>query len=159
MSLILSARPLSEAAFAPFGEVAVVGTNRSRVGERLGDAREAARPHLEIVTIAPRSLPFEAEQMERHVFSTQSFIPIDVASYLLLVAPGGSDRPDISRAVAFIARADQAITYTAGTWHLPMAPLDREGRFVVLTWRAGDRNDEEFVAVEAAIRTQADHAH
>jgi ureidoglycolate lyase len=89
--------------------------------------------------------------MERHVFSTQTFVPLDGAPYLLLVAPAAADRPDLARAMAFTARANQAITYHAGTWHFPMTPLGQEGRFAILTWRAGDQDDQEFVALQAAI--------
>jgi len=83
--------------------------------------------------------------MERHEFSSQSFMPLDVSRWLVVVAPSGADGgPDGSRAVAFLAGPGQGVTYHAGTWHHPLTILDRPGRFAVFMWRDGTRTDEEF---------------
>jgi ureidoglycolate lyase len=86
--------------------------------------------------------------LERHEFSSQTFVPIDVARWLVVVAPhavGGG--PDVSALRAFIATGRQGVTYKANTWHHGLTVLDRPGRFAVFMWRDGGKGDEEFVAV------------
>ena len=86
--------------------------------------------------------------MERHEFSSQSFIPQEGGRWLAIVAPhaaGGG--PDMARARAFLARPDQGVTYGANVWHHPFTVLDREARFVIVMWRDGTKGDEEFVEV------------
>ncbi|MCJ1230693.1 Ureidoglycolate lyase [Toensbergia leucococca] len=75
--------------------------------------------------------------MERHSYTTQTFIPMgldpqDVTTcYLVVVAPTLPDSyndagmPDISNVRAFIANGSQAVTYGAGTWHAPMIVIGK----------------------------------
>jgi ureidoglycolate lyase len=83
--------------------------------------------------------------LERHEFSSQSFMPLDVSRWLVVVAPYGADGgPDPSRASAFVAGPGQGVTYHMGTWHHGLTALDRPARFAVFMWRDGTGTDEEF---------------
>jgi ureidoglycolate lyase len=158
----LRARPLTEAAFAPFGTVVTYNPGAPRFGliRELENHRDTARAHLDFATIAARTLPFAAQVMERHPYSSQTFIPIEVARYLILVAPPShSAEPDMARAQAFIAESRQCITYRAGTWHHPATALDRDGFFAMLTWRAGNAGDEEFFSLAEPVEIFAEAGH
>ena len=123
-------------------EPAVLGGCALLLGLYLG----LARP------LTARALPFTAVEMERHRFSSQTFLPLDVARYLVLVAPnaeGGG--PDMARARAFVADGSQGISYAAGTWHHPMTVFDRIGSFAVLTWLDGGPQDEQFVQLAEPV--------
>ncbi|MGK7871700.1 ureidoglycolate lyase, partial [Falsiroseomonas sp. E2-1-a20] len=86
--------------------------------------------------------------MERHQYSSQSFVPMDAGRWIAIVAPHGADgAPDMARAQAFIARADQGVTYGADVWHHPFTVIDRPGRFAVFMWKDGSAADDEFVQV------------
>ena len=90
--------------------------------------------------------------LERHAFSSQTFVPLRVSRYLVLAtldAPGGG--PDLTRLRAFVARAGQGVTYALGTWHHPVTVLDGPGEFAVLMWRDGTAGDEEFVPVTVPV--------
>jgi ureidoglycolate lyase len=153
VSRTLQAEPLTAAAFAPFG--AVIGLREGRTGfaAELCNRREAAQPHLSIATVPAQAMPLAVRVMERHAFSSQSFVPIDVARYLVLVAPAApAGGPDMAAARAFIADGDQAITYGVDVWHHPLTVLDRAGRFTVLTWRDGTAGDEEFRDVAETLQ-------
>jgi len=102
--------------------------------------------------LLPSSYFFPVNILERHPFTTQSFIPLvpSSAQYLVVVCPSlppsrqdqnlpvpyvgadlpGSGLPHLSRIEAFVAHAGQAVTYGAGTWHAPMVALGaaREGK-------------------------------
>jgi ureidoglycolate lyase len=90
--------------------------------------------------------------MERHANSFQSFIPLDASSYLVCVAPGGTDDlPAMDKLRAFIAPAGIAITYHANVWHHLMIALARPAQFAMLMWRSGGDDDEEFVDLSQSV--------
>jgi ureidoglycolate lyase len=151
--------PLTEAAFAPFGtlvEYARLEHRRVLVRE-LQNSQPDARANLDFATVPMHTLPVTATVMERHLFSSQSFVPIDVKRYLVVVAPdalaGGG--PDMAHARVFAASGRQSVTYRAGVWHHPLTALDREDIFVIVTFRAGTAADEEFVSLPEPVRLGA----
>jgi ureidoglycolate lyase len=133
----LKIEPIDAEAFAPFGQLlppAPPGAGRQELIEELQNARTSARPRLSIATTGPKVLPLTAVQMERHVHSSQAFAPLDCASYLVMVAPG-----------------DTGVNYKADTWHHPLSPLERTGRFAILTFVDGTAADEQFVDLPQSI--------
>ena len=147
--------PLTEGDFAPFGTVAPLARGRMRFGlvDELQNLRAPARPHLDFATLAVKPLPMDATLMERHATSSQSFVPIDAAAYLVLVAPADAGgRPDMGRARGFVAASDQSVTYRANVWHHPGTALERDGLFAILTFRAGDDADTEFFTLSVPVR-------
>lgn len=116
---------------------------------------------------------FPVTILERHPFTTQTFIPLSPqARYLVIVAPSlpspsypalptptrtrdvpGPGLPDLERMEAFIATGDQAVTYGAGTWHAPMVVLGAEDEkvdFVVVQFQNGvPREDCQEVALQS----------
>ena len=148
----LVAEPLTSAAFLPYGEVlegpAIPG--RTHFEDALANLRPAARPSLSLVVKEPvTAFPIRSHRMERHQFSSQSFIPQEAGRWLVVVSPHRAQGagPDMARARCFLARGDQGVTYGADVWHHPFTVLDREARFAVLMWRDGTAQDEEFVDV------------
>lgn len=155
----LRAQPLTAQAFAPFGSLVSldaaggrpVNQNRARRIPGLGDLRHetaAARPVLDVYRVAPSALPFEMVCFERHVLTSQVFIPVRCARLLIVVAPDRADgQPDIDRAAAFIDDGRTVIHYRAGVWHSPLAALDDAALLTMLMWEAGDARDcEEAVS-------------
>jgi ureidoglycolate lyase len=144
-------QPLTREAFAPFGDVIDVPQEPGRqyYEEALGNLRPDARPSLSLSLKAETpERPLRAELLERHEFSSQTFVPIDVARWLIVVAPHvSSGGPDLSAVRAFIATGKQGVTYKPNTWHHGLTVLDRPGRFAVFMWRDGSKGDEEFVPV------------
>ena len=149
------AQTLTRNAFAPYGDVleAPAEFGRAYFDEGLRTSRPTARPSLSVSHVRPLArLPLEAKVLERHEFSSQSFLPLDVARWLVIVAPAAADGgPDSGRAVAFLAGPGQGVTYHAGTWHHPLTILDRPGRFAVVMWRDGTSTDEEFRTLTMAF--------
>jgi ureidoglycolate lyase len=142
-------------AFAPFGlllPTPALGQPRLELYGELANLRETAKPRLTLATAPPRRLPLTATEMERHIQSSQTFVPIDCASYLVMVAPHGpDDLPDPTGVRAFRVPGDVGIHYFANTWHHPLTALERPGSFVVLTFIDGGPGDEQFVKLSGAI--------
>ena len=147
----LIAQPLTAAAFAPFGDVveAPVKPGRAYFDTSLGNLRPAARPRLWMLTKMPAAgLPLEIKALERHEFSSQSFVPIDIGRWLVVVAPHApSGGPDVDRALAFLADPRQGVSYRPNTWHSGLNVFDKPARLTVFMWLDGTPADEEIVAV------------
>jgi len=155
----LIVEPLEPEPFARFGEVLAVpqAPGRSYFDRALDNLRPSARPSLSLTRKEElSSLPLTAKQMERHEFSSQSFVPIAAGRWLVLVAPhaaGGG--PDMRKARAFLAGPRQGITYGANVWHHPLAILDRPAEFAVYMWLDGEKGDEEFFTLPEAVTIAA----
>ena len=141
---------LTREAFAPFGDVIEVPTapGRNYYADALGNLRADARPSLSMSYREPtQDRPLRSEMLERHEFSSQTFVPVDVARWLIVVAPHArAGGPDMAGLKAFVATGAQGVTYRPNTWHHGLTTLDRPGRFAVFMWLAGTQ-DEEFVPV------------
>ena len=123
---------------------------RQFFNERLENSRIDARVDLSLATIKPvEKLPLHATVMERHPYSSQTFLPLQASRYFVVVAPDGEDGgPDLARVRAFVAEADQGITYRCGVWHHGMSVLDETAVMAILMWCDGVSGDEEFLDID-----------
>ncbi len=144
-------QPLTKEAFAPFGDVidAPEAPGRTYYNDALGNLRPGAQANLSLSLKAETpDRPLRSDYMERHEFSSQTFVPLDVERWLIVVAPHASaGGPDVAGMKAFIATGRQGVTYRPNTWHHGLTVLDRPGRFAVFMWLDGGKGDEEFVPV------------
>ncbi|WKK15772.1 ureidoglycolate lyase [Achromobacter insolitus] len=149
---ILTAQPLTAAAFAPYGEVissagragrAINAGTSLRVEMGDPDILDAGgRPSLSVFRAQAIALPFAARMLERHRLGSQTFLPLAGTRYVVLVALG-ADAPDLATLQAFMAGAGMGITVRRDVWHHPLMAL-AEGEFAVLE-RAGPAVDCEIV--------------
>lgn len=155
MRVRLIPEPLSTERFAPYGDVLVAPSDFGRVffDSALQNLRPGARPSLSIThTAAQEQWPLEITRMERHEFSSQSFVPLAVSRWLILVTASDADGgPDALQLRAFVAGPRHGVTYHAGTWHYPLNPLDGAAQFAVLMWCDGTSADEEFRALSEPV--------
>ena len=155
----LKIEPIDAAAFMSFGQLIppqAPGEGRQELFEELQNERASARPRLSMATVEPKALPLTAVQMERHVHSSQVFVPVDSAGYLVVVAPHGADgMPDLGKIRAFRVPGDTGLNYRADTWHHPLSALERTGRFAILTFVDGTSADEQFVDLPQEVVIEA----
>ena len=148
----LVARPLTAEAFAPYGEVLAAPTEfgRAYIERALANGRPDAAPSLSFSLAKPiASLPLRAVQMERHEFSSQSFVPMDAGHWFVIVAPKRADnQPDARRAEAFVAGPGQGVTYGMNVWHHPLSVIGEPIRFAIFMWLTRGKGDEEFVQLD-----------
>ena len=158
----LRAVPLTAAAFAPFGQVVSAGLQPGSPANQgtavrfdfcadLSSTRPHAKPNLAVFRSVPKVLPHEVVLLERHPCSSQVFIPMTVARYLVCVAPTLPDGgPDLSGLRAFLCGPGQGVAYAPGTWHHPMVALDGPGEFTMLAW-------EDGTALDCEVRHLTEH--
>ena len=160
-TLELEAVPLTAAAFAPFGDVveagdrfALINRGTSRMYADLAtidvDA-QGGRPRVSLYRVAPCELPFTVTILERHPLSSQLFVPLDSAVFLLVVAPGGADVIEPSSVRAFVTSGHQGVNYRRGTWHHPVIALTHPTEFLVIDRSGAGRNCDEHTFEGRAI--------
>ena len=98
----LKIEPVTAQAFAPFGDLLPpgAGDGPQQLIDELQNGRASARPRLSMTTVEPKALPLTAAKMERHVHSSQAFVPMDCANYLVMVAPKARTESPTLRACA-----------------------------------------------------------
>jgi len=148
--------PLTAESIAPFGEMILAP---AEVGERsfytqwLGSERSEMTPRLHVNYVRASTLPMIIDTLEQHPHSAQIFLPLDVARYLIVVAPSDElGNPDLAHSEAFLAPGNVGIVYRPGVWHAGAAVLDRPGSFGVLMWRNDTADDEVFRQLSTSLR-------
>ncbi|SFI97777.1 ureidoglycolate lyase [Aerobium aerolatum] len=151
MSRIVTAIPLTRAAFAPFGDVIDTDCdthypiNQGKC-ERYHDlakveaAGENARVLVSIFKGTPYPFPLKLEMVERHPFGSQAFMPLSPAPFLVVVChdtPNGPGEPH-----AFITAPGQGVNYKRNLWHAVLTPIGEPQDFLVVD-RGGDENNLE----------------
>ena len=148
MTATLKAQPLTADAFAPFGDVlaAPAQPGRSYFDGLLDNRRANARASLSIVNAVPAArLPLEVTLLERHEFSSQSFVPIQGGRWLVIVCPScANGEPDILQARAFVTQPGQGLTYRCNVWHHGLIVLNEPASYAIVMWRDNTEADEEF---------------
>ena len=156
----LAVEPLTSAVFQAFGEVIEAPGDGGRpandgTAQRYDDVAALAltagggRPQLSLFRVCPARLPLECRSLERHPLSSQAFVPVGAARFLVVVAPAGGKAPDADGTRAFLARDGQGVNYRPGVWHHPMLALDAEIDFVMVG-RADDGRDCDLAPFDGA---------
>ncbi|WP_454806690.1 ureidoglycolate lyase [Paraburkholderia fungorum] len=134
--------PLTKDRFAPFGDVIEVGDNpgfqiNDGMARRYHDlvhidvAREHGRPIVSIVTTLPNTLPFVVKYVQRYPLSSQAFVPLTGAPFVIVVAvPEEAEEP--KQLSAFITNGKQGVNYRPGVWHHTLIVPDRDAAFLVI---------------------------
>jgi ureidoglycolate lyase len=155
----IQAERLTKEAFEPFGDVveAPPFSGRGYFETDLRDSRATAKPRLWMLTKQPAGpLPLTIDMLERHEFSSQTFVPIDIGRWLIVVAPFATDGgPAVDRVRAFLAGPHQGVGYHRNIWHSGLYVFDRPARLSVFQWLDGTSSDEERVSVPPFVVTEA----
>jgi ureidoglycolate lyase len=135
------AEPLTEVAFAPFGQVISVQERppdfRTESGtEGWAVDFRAGRPLVMVLRTPYRGLRFS--KLERHFTLTQTFLPLGGSPAAVAVAPPSPDRsriPDPVDVRAFLLDGRSGYALAPGTWHsLDRLPLyGPDTRWVIIT--------------------------
>ena len=138
----IKAEELTQEGFAQFGDVirrdsgASVAINDGDVLRHHDLAKvdvtaEGGRPVISIFQVMkPATLPFRLRLMERHLLSSQAFVPLAGSTYLVAVAPPGP-QPGTDAVRCFAARDGTGINLHPGVWHHPLIALEASDFLVI----------------------------
>ncbi len=138
----LQLKPLTDEAFAPFGEVIQkqghfpqeinYGQTKKYAGLANMDlCDEEGAPALHIYRSRPISLPFRIEIMEYHPLGSQAFIPLHHRPFPIVVAPP-AEQLDIKSIQGFFTNGEQGINLKKGVWHHYQLSLDETSEYLVI---------------------------
>ncbi len=134
----MRAEPIDAEAFAPFGQVIAAPASPGRRSFTDG-LDHADRPAVLSTThVEPSAWPLTVAELERHPHSTQTFVPLHVGRWVVVVA--SAPEPEAIR--AFVVGPDVGVTIGRGIWHHRLTAIDGPGRFAVLMWQDGETDDE-----------------
>lgn len=151
---ILTPKPLTTEAFAPFGDVLEVrdqtpimineGTTErydSLATVQLSNAQD--RAVINIFRAQARTLPMRIRMVEKHPHGSQSFHPLSGEPYLVLVADS-VEHPAPEHLKLFLAQPNQGINYHQNTWHHPVLGLNKTCDFLVVDRKGAGHNCDEY---------------
>lgn len=146
MTRTLKTEPLTQTAFAPFGDVLDATGDHRLINQGLCKRHHNrakldftdATPGISIFHAEPRSLPYTLTMVERHPLGSQAFIPMTQHPFLVIVALSPAAKPR-----AFLTNGMQGINLHRSTWHGVLTPLHAPGLFAVIDRIADDPNLEE----------------
>lgn len=157
MQINLKPSPLTQAAFAEFGEVVAPDNAKKQFSmndgmlQRFYDlasiaigAENGGRPVISIAQVKQATqLPMDINMMERHPLASQLIYPLFSSAMIVVVAPKGEEiSADTIR--AFYTTGTQGINYFANTWHLPIIALRQEQSFLLVDRGGPEKNCDEF---------------
>ena len=151
----LRPRPLTKAAFAPYGDVVEMNgaehfTINQGFAERFDDlaqinvSDEGGQVKTSLFTAKLRPQPVAINMMERHPLGSQLFYPLQDRPWLVVVC---GDPNDSGSFRAFRASGQQGVNYAKNTWHFPLLIRDEASRFLIID-RKGPGNNLEEVNLE-----------
>lgn len=139
MTQVLRLEPLTQAAFAPFGDVLEVAGDPDKIINQglCGRYHDLAgidivdgRAGISLFDAQARQFPITLDMMERHPQGSQAFLPMTHHPFVVVVAPDAGDVPGQPR--AFLTTAGQGVNYARGTWHGVLTPIHAPGLFAVV---------------------------
>ena len=150
-------KPLTETAFAEFGDVLAVKAkpdqiiNQGMCGRHHDLAKvefaEGGQAGISVFDATPRALPYTLDMMERHPKGSQAFVPMHDASFLVIVAADENGQPSLPQ--AFLTAPHTGINIHKNIWHGVLTPLSAPGLFAVIDRIGNDTNLEEHWFDEA----------
>lgn len=158
---LLPIRPVTQAAFEPFGwivETGQIGRDANNGTARRHDIHahpavevQVGSRHVTSIFEAKRQQPSLAITMlERHVNSIQLIVPLGGEGHVVIVSQAGEDGlPDLSTLAAFSFTPSQGMIYRRGLWHHPIMAVGSDASFLVQSWQNGSAADCEIVTIES----------
>lgn len=151
--MTLSPKPLTQEAFARFGDVIELpGAQHFPINkgftERHHDLADVdvqmsdGHALISIFRCQPRPSPLQLDLMERHPLGSQAFYPLQDRDWLVVVA-GEDDPCDPDNLHAFHATGRQGVNYARNTWHHPLLVLQPDSDFLVVDRGGPGDNLEE----------------
>lgn len=135
------AQPLSEAAFAPFGQVL-------SAGDAVMELRGEEVFHLNVLHYDRQ--PLRCDHLNRHHKATQALVALAGKPTLLVVAPAEYDfsiDQHLSHVRAFACDGSAGVNLSLGTWHWGPYPITDHVDLVNVQGK-GFANDNEIAYLE-----------
>ena len=85
-----------------------------------------------------RRFPMKIDMMEKHPLGSQAFVPMKETSFLVFVAPKGS-QPNLNKIESFRIPKQTGINLNPGIWHFPLISM-KDMNFLVIDRKGKGKN-------------------
>ena len=134
--------PVTAVNFSPYGQLVAPSETYGRQSFSAGLSHDHRPVALSTTHVRAVQLPITLEQIERHPFSSQTFVPMEVSRWVVVV----SVSPELSDLRGFVVGPGVGVTIGRGIWHYQLTALDSDAKFVVLMWK-DQSTDEEIISI------------
>jgi len=150
---------LTSEAFKPFGSIISIPKIAPTVSTAILNywdeiVRFEAEGYVEMGFLETKFRDFSFHEMERHVKSPETFIPLDGVSIFPLCPPSDLEDPnalpDPSKVIAFILDGSAAVHLKKGVWHWAPFPLGNKALFIVVLRGGTVKEDVDVKDLKAA---------
>ncbi|WP_165972420.1 ureidoglycolate lyase [Paenibacillus piri] len=156
----VTAKPLSGKGFEKYGDVISTEGQFSVINQGTGlkwndlvgfDMHEGGGI-VNLGILRTKSIAPVFSQMERHLFTSQIFIPLGGKRSLVAVAPANDEGPDPDEVEVFVMEGNQGISFFRKTWHHTLFPLDGETEYILMMRGGNIQRDVELVPIKNNIQ-------
>ena len=141
MEITINPTPITKENFSKFGDMITTKDIKPlEINEgyakrfdgiaNLNTSKDNGETTICIFSALKRSFPMKIDMMEKHPLGSQAFVPMKETTFLVFVAPEG-DKPNLSKAEAFIVPPGIGVNYNPGTWHFPLIATEDMNFLVV----------------------------
>ena len=161
MKITINPKPITKENFSKFGDM-ITKANIKPIEindgyakrfdgiANLNTTKDNGETTICIFSALKRSFPMNIDMMEKHPLGSQAFVPMKETTFLVFVAPEG-DKPNLSKAEAFIVPPQIGVNYNLGTWHFPLIATEDMNFLVVDRKGSGDNLVIEYLDKEEII--------
>lgn len=151
--------PLTKKSFEPYGEVIGKEGEHSIInqgtGKKWNNLVHFDMSHqngmVNLGVLRTMSIPLTFSQMERHLYTSQIFIPLGGKSSLVAVAPADDNGPDPDKVEIFRVEGDQGISFNRKVWHHTLFPLEGDTDYILMMRGGFSGKDVELVPFKDGI--------
>lgn len=137
---------------APQGEPRVINGGASRKWDRLLPP-EAFDRRMNLGLILTSPWGPRLSYVERHCHTHQFFMPTEQGRYCFVIGGNSENGPVRDDLRALICEAGEGVSFSPGTWHSPLMPLD--GAVMFLTaMRQSDVPDIDMHQIDVELKIQ-----
>jgi ureidoglycolate lyase len=151
---MLTTKPISGAGLAPLATtLASTGKRRTDFPATMEPGPGAGRHSLSVIRFEPVAADqLTINKIERHPYSAQTFIPITVGRFYVVVAPSKADgSPDVAQARTFFGGPGDTIVYPRNVWHGSLLVTGQTAEMAVIMWRREAGDDTVVVDLEMPL--------
>jgi len=148
MEIIFKPKPITKENFSKFGDM--ITTDNTKPIEinngyakrfdgiaNLNTSKDGGETTICIFSALKRNFPMKIDMMEKHPLGSQAFVPMKQTTFLVFVAPEGSE-PNLNKVESFIVPPGIGVNYNPGIWHFPLISTEDMNFLVIDRKGSGD---------------------
>ncbi len=149
----IQSQPITSEKFKPYGQVIAAEGEYSLTNQNTGKKWNNLvdldmfynNGIINLGILKTKNIELTFDFMERHIFTSQIFIPLDGKRSLVAVAPENDEGPEPDLVEVFSLKGNQGVSFNRKVWHHTLFPLDGETEYILMMRGGFKGKDVEIV--------------